>query len=85
MINELEAPLQDMTSFYCYIPVLPCLVVPYRWDTPSTVGHHLVLHRAVIVEPAQELRGLPIFDRVMDALDHSSLSISPHQVRLKQN
>ena len=63
------------------LPVTPSHVVSNCWGTPPAVDNSDVLHWALIVQPAQKLRRLPVLDWVMGA-GSIPWTISPDYLRL---
>ena len=63
------------------LPVTSSLIVSNSTSPPSTVSYYCILHRTLVVDPAEKLWGLPVLHRVMSAGSISS-TISPEYLRL---
>ena len=63
------------------VPVSSSLIVSNSTSPPPAIGYYCILDGALIVDPAEELWGLPVVHRVMSALCVTS-SISPQHLRL---
>lgn len=66
------------------IPVTSCLIVTNGTCTPPTICHQCVLHRTLVVDPAEELGGLPVLHRIVSARSITS-AISPENLGLQMN
>ncbi len=70
--------------YYNYIlcsPVTTCLIVSYSRSAPPGVNQHRIFHRALVVQPAEELRRLPVLDGVVGTGGIAG-TIGPYNLRL---
>ena len=63
------------------VPVLWILIVSNSIIPPPAVSYYCILYGALIVEPAEELRGLPVVHRVMSARS-ITITVGPNHLRL---